>query len=119
MHWDPNGHGATAYSVTAPLLFSITGVPMLATVSSPPARPRIFYVHKRNAIVILVALGLTPVHLDACLVQHVYNNFKIWDKSGMDHSSQDLAADKRAAIEKRLQNEDDDIVQPNVETDRK
>lgn len=32
---------------------------------------------------------------------------KVWDLSGEDHSAQDLAADKRAAIERRLRDEDE------------
>lgn len=35
-------------------------------------------------------------------------NGQVWDPSGEDHSSQDLAADKRAAIERRLQEEDEE-----------
>lgn len=33
---------------------------------------------------------------------------QVWDPSGEDHSSQDLAADKRAAIERRLREEDEE-----------
>lgn len=32
---------------------------------------------------------------------------QVWDISGEDHSSQDLAMDKRAAIERRLREEDE------------
>lgn len=35
-------------------------------------------------------------------------NVQVWDPSGEDHSSQDLAADKRAAIERRLREEDEE-----------
>lgn len=33
--------------------------------------------------------------------------YKVWDISGEDHSAQDLAADKRATIERRLREEDE------------
>lgn len=36
------------------------------------------------------------------------STMKVWDPSGEDHSSQDLAADKRAAIERRLREEDEE-----------
>lgn len=33
---------------------------------------------------------------------------QVWDASSEDHSSQDLAADKRAAIERRLREQDEE-----------
>ncbi|CAM9159563.1 unnamed protein product [Pylaiella littoralis] len=41
-------------------------------------------------------------------VQQELDTAQVWDPSGEDHSSQDLAADKRAAIERRLQEEDEE-----------
>ncbi|CAN0069581.1 unnamed protein product [Laminaria digitata] len=41
-------------------------------------------------------------------IQNELDSAQVWDRSGEDHSSQDLAADKRAAIERRLNEEDED-----------
>lgn len=40
-------------------------------------------------------------------VRHIPATVQVWDISGEDHSSQDLAMDKRAAIERRLTKEDE------------
>lgn len=37
----------------------------------------------------------------------INGQIKVWDLVGEDHSSQDLAADKRAAIQRRLREEDE------------
>lgn len=46
----------------------------------------------------------------AALDKHASNSSqyrKVWNLAGEDHSSQDLAADKRAAIEQRLLEQDE------------
>ncbi|CAM9176318.1 unnamed protein product [Ectocarpus sp. 6 AP-2014] len=41
-------------------------------------------------------------------IQQELDTAQVWDPSSEDHSSQDLAADKRAAIERRLREEDEE-----------
>ena len=51
-------------------------------------------------------LGLNHLELRDKITDEL-ERYKIWDNEGEDHSSQDLAADKRKAIEARLAQEEE------------